>query len=328
LLPGLDAVRVLRALRFGVYLAATFLAGWGVHVLCRRLRATGKAVLTAALVALALVETFRPPSFLPRATADPELVAHDIRPPREVVELYASLPDGAVLDLPLRWDLRGKLVQMPEYTLLGAFHGRPFAACYNSFLTPLQTEVAELVRRLPDVGAADALHALGFRTLVVHRDHLPATELERLAPFFSNANHVVPFRVAPGKTAYRLRTPVPVSVGYERLVPADNPGAPAEVVTPRAAIDFTFANPPDATYAAPPPVEPVPLIARWRDSSGAILTETQSTALLPIALAPGWEGLRSIEVDVPEAAGSYQVEIALASAPDRPLARRPVNVKR
>src|SRR6185369_3476134 len=109
---------------------------------------------------------------------EPVVRAYPARPSDEEIELYRSVPAGAVLDLPLRATSpggAGVFATVPAMRA-GAWHHQPIAACYNSFATPLQREVEDLAARLPDPHAAAALSALDFRSVLVHESMLDPVE--------------------------------------------------------------------------------------------------------------------------------------------------------
>ena len=219
--PGLDAVRALGYVWFEVVLVASLLAGYGVLALTEALRPALARTVRGVVVAAVLLELFVPAitaTGFPTALEPSAIGVND-----EQRALYARIDDGAVLDLPLRYNLRGRLYDMSYYAFLRGYHGRPAAACYNSYLTPVQNEVAALVERLPDPAAVDALHAMGFRWLVVHDELLAAADFTTLAPLFADASRseliararhpAMIFRpeLDPGRTyeqrLYRLSTP-------------------------------------------------------------------------------------------------------------------------
>jgi hypothetical protein len=125
---------------------------------------------------------------------------------------------------------------------------------------------------------------------------------------------------------YRLESPVPVEMGFAALAPPATPGPVAEVDPRAAAIGFRFRNASAATYRHPDPIAPMALVVRWRDAGGALVAESQATALLPIALASGDEVERAIAVGLPPGAGEYDVTVAVAREPDRVLSSRRVRV--
>lgn len=194
--PGLDAVRALRYVWFELVLVASLLAAYGVVALASRVPATARRAARAACAGVLVLETLVP-AVAARSFEEPRLEAHALGLDDEQRALYARIAHdgddgdggdagGAVLDLPLRYDLRGKLHDMSYYAFLRGYHGRPAAACYDSFTTPVQHEVAALAARLPDPAAVAALRAQGFRWIVVHDELLAAGERERLAPLLDD----------------------------------------------------------------------------------------------------------------------------------------------
>jgi len=88
--PGLDAVRVLGALRFGVYLVIALLAAYGTLLLIERLRARARYASRPVLSLLVLAEAFDPTKLLiPRSA---ELAAYRVYPSVLVVDLVKDLP--------------------------------------------------------------------------------------------------------------------------------------------------------------------------------------------------------------------------------------------
>jgi hypothetical protein len=87
---------------------------------------------------------------------------------------------GAVLDLPMRLTGWGTVRTTGHDLFLAAFHRRAVAACDNSWTTPGRDEVGALAARLPEAHAANALSALGFRTVVVHGEFLGSGALDEL----------------------------------------------------------------------------------------------------------------------------------------------------
>src|SRR5262249_35615679 len=147
-----------------------FLAGWGLHALSGR-TALVRWGIAALAASGALVETFDP-HIAERTFHTPVVLqAYRARPADDLVALYGRLDDGAVLDYPFGGgDV--SLSRQPPSALLPAYHPRRAAACYISFLPPTHDYLVALSARLADPGTLDALHALGFRTLVVHEEEL------------------------------------------------------------------------------------------------------------------------------------------------------------
>lgn len=322
-IPGLDSVRVLRSLRFGVYLVIDVLAGFGVAALASAGRTSVRFATAVAIVGMVSVDVLHPLGFAAR----PELIALSLRPHDDLVDAYRALPGGAVLDLPAPTEPVRRVYTNPIYLLHAGFHGQPVAACYNSFITALQDDVRELARRLPDARAADALYALGFRTVVVHRDLASERSLDRLRPLLEDPARIRPIASASDASIYRLTSPVQVVTDVTRIEPGLNDGGLATLAQPGQEIELALRNPSDATYVQPAPIEPARLIARWRDGAGIVATEEPVRMLLPAALGAGQEVLRSIGLRGPAGDGLYEVDLVLESAPEHVLARRRVAVR-
>ncbi len=331
--PGLDAVRVLRALRFGVYLVLAFVAAYGVLALGERLRAAGRvAVATLAAIAY-LVEIFTPATRAAYAQRGPQVGGYRILPRAEDIRLVTGLPQGAVLDLPFTFNPAGKLLAMPSYLMLGAYHQQPLAACYNSFTTPLQTEVERLANRLPAPGAADALHALGFRTLIVHHERTTPAERRRLAPLLRDPSRIQSIGQNDQMAVYLLRSPLQAVDEVEVLALPDGvPGAtgeadlePAEVPPGEATIDFPFVNRAGVVFRHPT-FEPGDFVATWRDARGQVVARAPARGLLPLAIAPCETTLRPFRLGVPVPPGRYQVELTTDGPSPLVLAQRQVVV--
>jgi hypothetical protein len=196
--------------------------------------------------------------------------------------------------------------------------------CHDSFPNPLAGSVDALVRRLPDVGAADALYALGFRSVVVHHEQNPGA----LAPALEALQHLGRAREigrASGHTAYALETPLPVRSGLDVLAP-DPPPEVVPLGRDEARMTFTFRNPTDAIYRHPDPLEPTACVIRWYNGSGQLVASQQQRVLLPLALGAGDRATSIVVVPIPVAAGVYEVTLGPADAPDTIVGRLRVRV--
>jgi hypothetical protein len=344
--PGPDAVRAPEQIRLGVYFVAAFLAGYGVLALIERHKSITQSIIIVVISAVALAEIFYPPltwyNFPQQVETKPfgvlrppvamvDMRAYSVRPPTALVELYTQTEDGAVLDLPLEFNIRGLIQDMPHYVFMSAFHHRPVAACYNSFLLPIQAEIEALATRLPDVRAADALHALGFRTVVVHEEW-PRSEVHAAfhpdAPALSphGAARLIASGTAPHHRAYQLTSPLPVEASFGALGVRGDTGEIAEAMPPESTLTFVFRNESSATYRHPQPIEPTPLLVRWYGASDGVIAEYRVRTLLPFALAPGDEAARTITVPVPPVSGEHKVTLAPAAIPDLLIAGLTVRV--
>jgi len=331
IVPGLDAIRVPAAISRGFALVATFLAGWGLAIVLRGRAARARLAIAAIVAAAALAEVFVPPIAARDFGAPVTMAAHDVRPPDDVIRLYERLPEGPVLDLPFAFDGRGILHQMPHYVLLAAYHGRPVAACYNSFLVQVQYDVAALATRVPDRDAVASLAALGFRSVMVHEELLGRAE-RRLVPLTANAAALHPpdpaasgltlVASAASHTAYVVADPGPVTTDVAALAVVDTPNATTTIAAapPSADVNVIFRNGAAETYRHPFPIEPTPVLVRWY-GDGELRAESRVRALLPLALASGQTMLRKLTLPVTVAPGEYDVTLAPATSPDVVLAR-------
>jgi hypothetical protein len=317
--PGLDAVRVLASLRFGVFLVVAFLSAYGVQVFTELLPRPLRLAALSALIALVAVEALHPRIARRVYYWTPALDAEAERPDDETLALFAAAPPGAVLDLPLARRATD-FSRTSRSIFLAAYHGRPVAACYNSFDSPLQADLYELARRLPERAASDALHALGFRVLVLHRRAFDFERKEALRPLLED-----PFRATRlGRTAdidvvalesWRRTTETFAALGPGERFPKDVSVWSGAVAT----VPFAFANLSHATFRHPDPIEPRDLSIEWRDQQGRTISRETVRALLPIALAPGDQVVRKLTLSTPDVTGIYRVSAALAERPDLEL---------
>ncbi|MBY0275600.1 hypothetical protein K2Z84_09670 [Candidatus Binatia bacterium] len=330
--PGLDAVRVLASVRFGVYLVVTLLAAYGVLVLTERLRPAWAWTVALLLALLTVAEGYDPSGML--TTRSAQLVAYKAAPSAPQIALVKDLPPGAVLDLPYSTSGAAKLGWMPGQLMLSAYHQRPLAACYNSFPNPLQAELQRLTKRLPDPGAADALYALGFRTLLVHSRKMGPAGAQRLGRLLADGSRIKHEGTAGGVQRFTLSSPTPVTSSLESLALSSqtrqpDPAAlpPATVGPPMATVEFLFSNHGQATFVHPT-LNPLALTARWYDRAGALVGSAPARGSMPLALAAGESSSRSLELAVPPgiARGSYRVDVAADAEPGTVLARRDVEV--
>jgi hypothetical protein len=331
---GLDAVRGGGNVRLGTYLALAVLAGYGAAAVLARFRSAGwRAVVTAALAGLAACELLYPPASFRSFGRDLALDPQDIRPPEPLVRLVTKAEDGAFLDLPFDFAPIMFTGPMSDYLLLGAYHGRPVAACYNSFGSRLQAEVAALVARLPDYRAADDLHALGFRTILARNDlswvlqRGSVTMKTRMLVGRSDDHaYLVDRGRAPGVELYTIASPLPVDSSRQILALSADPGDAIDLPPGPGLVPFEFRNRTRSRYRQSDPLEPTSLVIRWTTSWGAVVADERVRTLLPVALAPGESVTRPLLVTVPRAPGEYHVTVAPAATPDLAVASRRVRV--
>jgi len=346
--PGLDAIRGGGAVRSGVYVASAYLAGCGAAVLVENRRAVSQAAITLLVVGAAIVEVFYSSAARWSFGSSVDMVPVQVKPPAALLALYEKMPDGAVFDVPLY--IEGlPIVAMADDVFLGAFHRHPVAACYNSFTLPIQQEMRRIAERLPrDARAADALYALGFRSVVVHRTRAfqrwsGPTSIPRPAPPYL---HPIAEAHADGTyELYGLSAATPIIASFDALAAAPAAAAasealPAEpaaaaavsppepvVVSPSDEINVVFVNRTSSIYRHPDPIVPTRLIARWLDDSGAPVAEHDVTTLLPLALAAGEERTITVRMPIPSVPRLYRVTLAPSEKPDLVIASATVRVR-
>lgn len=330
--PGLDAVRALPAIGIGAGLPIAFLAGYGALAVLERVRPRTMVVLLAATVAFVLSSRFHP-ALARSAFGVPSLrlAAFDARPPEEDIELVRAT-SGALLDVPFAWQGARKLA-MSDDLLRVSFSPRPTAACYNSFVSPVQRQIDVLAAGLPGRAAGDALAALGFGTVLLEKEQMLPRERAR---FFEGlrrepkrAQRLQRIGSTERLVAYRIESPTPVRRDFALLAAGAPSAAPDAPLRPAdgAPLEVVFVNGGSATFRHPDPIAPSDLVVRWARSSGEPVHEERARALLPIALAPGatmtipFDGVR------PPAPGRFVVTVARAGEPGQVLARQTVEVE-
>jgi hypothetical protein len=331
-IPGLGAIRAVPAARTGTYLCLTFLAGYGVWLVGRRLGGWGGALATTVLVAAVAVETFHPVvGEMSLGVSPVAMKTRRLAPLPPLRALVRQLPDGAVLDVPLRLDALNRFAPMAHDILLGAYHQRPVAACYNSFTVPILDQMAALAARLPDPAALAALYALGYRSLLVHDEFLdpptreafrtalatPAAGPVRLVEAGSFGFH----RVLKFEGTERVTTDPVVLAAVEPWEDPDR--VPAGTRVP---VRFRLRNHSGAAFRLADPIEPSELLVTWRPLPSGRATTERVRTLLPLALAGGEEQFRALELRTPDVAGRYEASLAPTGAPDVEVARTVVEV--
>jgi hypothetical protein len=332
--PGLDAVRVLAAVRIGCYLVAAFLAGYGVLAVAERVGRRAAIVLAGAASVLGLLEVGNPAFATFSFGRPPRVEARTIALDERDLALVTSTAQGAVLDLPHR---KGFLLANAHHLLLSAYHQRPSSACYNSFSTPLQGQIERLAVKLPARRAAEELAALGFRTLFVHRGFMKLGWAGRQPDAIAEAAARPGARLSPlGSTAaidaYRLEPPATTHSEIAALAPAaPGDGATAAdepIVAPgRAQLSFPIWNRDAATFVHPAPLVPTDLVVTWWTLAGQEEKYERVRALLPLAIASGAIAELQLELSVLPAPGRYAVTVARASDPGTILSRISLRVE-
>ncbi len=313
IIPGIDAVRTFRSLASGAAVGACALAGFGAAVLLARLSARRALAVTAALsLALLAMRSYGP---LARASFGRllRLDAYEARPSGEDVELLRTALRPPVIELPTPPpDRPGPRLDAGAWLLLTSYQPGPTATCYNSFASPLAAPLSRLARLLPDEGAARALSALGFATVLVHKDALePGARADLLRRFDRARQALWPAGETARLALYRIPVFGDARSDLGLLEPAPGGAEPPRLRPPRGTLAFLVANPSGATFRHPDPLAPSALDLRWEAEAGSATILEEARAMLPLAIPPGGTAPLSLEVPVPARPGRYRVSLAL-----------------
>ena len=329
--PGLNAVRALNAIGLGANLAWAFLAGYGILCLMERRRhvvAVGlAAVATSLTLAFLYHGRFAKPMF---SVWSFKLTPWVASPPAQDVALLRRVARGAVLDVPFPAMDTPSSVHLAHHLILNAYQPRATAACYNSFVSPVQKQIAQLTAALPDRAAADALAALGFGTLVIDKVRMDPAAMQS---FFDglqqldNSERIHPVGKTGRLLAYDLSTPTPVRSDFALIAGSSAATATRATAGTSVPIELVFTNHGSETFRVPDPIAPEPLIVTWRDQAQQVVQQSAVRELLPMALAPGASFPITTTVATPKQPGRYLVEVARAAAPGTVLATRVVELR-
>ncbi|RMD80950.1 MAG: hypothetical protein D6815_13000, partial [Candidatus Dadabacteria bacterium] len=307
-LEFLSYVRAPAALSAGVVLGLSLLAAaganWVIEAAGRRGGSKAARAAAAVLLGAAALEIFWPPLATLGYGRALRPVVKRLAPPAGELSAYAG-SRGPVLDLPFDDDARrGMLREMPHYVLLAAYHGRPAAACYNSYKPATAQNAARIARRLarePERGLLEAA-AAGYTTLVLHRD-MPGAE--RYAHLFEGK----------ALAARRLEQPPADTASDPSLLAAESFEVPP-LVRPRVSAWFgriRVASRSELPWVAPRPPRPLGAYVRFLPAGRGQARSSERALMLPLALAPGGRdeipvplvplpppGRYTVEVEVPE----------------------------
>jgi len=212
ILPGLRSVRLPSELALVSRELLCVLAGIGAAGALRVLPARARSLAGAALVAAVFLEGIA----LPGMGEGPRFGAFRLRPPDAEIDFFAGLAAagnrGPLLELPLhRGNPAYTFRAAPRQQLLTAYHHRRTSACYVSFIPDSVRALAEHAAELPGPAGVERIRALGFTTVVVHRD--PALpDGEALNARFRSADagsRLVPIAASAGLAAFRIEEAAP-----------------------------------------------------------------------------------------------------------------------
>jgi hypothetical protein len=277
---------------------------------------------TAAIALYVAAERVYPPLAVRVRGVDLSLEPWFPRPEKEDVELLRST-SGPILDLPHAPIKNMKSWLQADYLRLASYDSRQSGSCYGSYPSPLDRYLVGLARALPEPSAAYALHALGFRTVLLHLDSFWPPHLKSFAQTLQGNRGSRDRLEEVGRSehliAYRLKSPVAVSSDL-RLLSA--PARTDAIFRPSPAaksIEVPIANAGFRTSASPP-IEPTEVLIRWSDASGTMVAEKRAG---PAPLALGWALARLSSCrTTPVPAGSYQPRSHCSRSPIRDRSRR------
>lgn len=320
--PGLDGIRVLRSIAVGVLLVVDLLAAYGILVLLELLPSRLRLATGCAAVALVFAELTHPVASAFSFGRNTAMGHTEAGIPAELASLYTRIPEGAVLDLPAHFGPWRKVADGPIYLTAAGFHGQPVAACYNSFSTYVQKGIEELAAQLPAPEAADALHALGFRTLALHQNRGDSRELRRLRKLITDPTRMRKIGQAGEVSLYALQADIEITEDASQIQATATFHYAHPLTKARQWIPIHSHNASNSVFRHPEPIEPRPAIIIWRNTAGEAVSEGQAFAYLPLALGPGAETGRGIEIDVPTLPpGFYNLHVSLADHPNVILGR-------
>lgn len=328
ILPGMDGIRVLRSIAVGVFLVAQLFAAYGILALLEWSTPRARPILATAVICLGLVEVLHPQISAFSLGRSSQIDHREAGIPPEVQALYRQIPEGAVLDLPAHFGPWRKVADGPIYLSAAGFHGQPTAACYNSFTTYVQEGIQELAKQLPASEAADALYALGFRTLAIHAGQGGTNEAHRLHQLIADKTRLELIDKSENLSLYRLKSSIEITEDLESLAAQRTETYAHPITRKNQWVPFYITNKSDTVFRHPTPIEPQPIITLWRNPLGEIVSKGQSKAFLPLALGPGSELGRGIQIEIPALpAGNYEISVAFADHADQPFGRTRVTLQ-
>ncbi len=318
--PLLASVRAAGATALGAVVSAVGLAGIGLAFVLRPLKTTTQSALTAAVCAMILAETFTPMLARTVYGQSGSTKLRKLAPLATTLSEYRAFETkgiaGPILDLPFAGFLKvAQGVRLSsEYTLLAAFHGRPTAACYNSFLPPSYLDVIRIAAMLPNRRGIDELAAAGLRNLVVRTWQVPRGFLNRLL-----ADPGVRL-IHRSKTASGIRITKAIkthsvskrlSIDTARVSPVLSRTAVSKAGFPRYA-SLLVQNHGDSIWALPHPMRPLDVHVRWINvATGKTRNDSLQKTMLPLALSPTSTARVPVELQPLPPAGTYRLEFEI-----------------
>lgn len=332
-IPGIQAVRALSSVAIGVGIALAFLSGFAVLALTEKLRPRpwGPIAGTAALALALLVARFVPSVAEATFGRTFQIISYEARPPQENIDLIRRAGRGPQVDVPLGGRPGGRQrLDVADALLLASYDPRPLAACYNSFIAPVNHQVVALSEQLPAPAATEALAGLGFDTVVLDHARAGDAHVARFREMLDDpaaAERLEALGATPHMEAFRIRPRTGTASDFAALRPSEGIDT-VEAIMPSTTLEIPVTNTSDETFVHPPPLRPSDLLVRWLDEGGNVVHEEEQRALLPIALGPNGRLPIPLDVTTPNTPGDYRLTLSLASDPEEPLAVQPVHLPR
>ena len=218
-----------------------------------RLRGTSRTFITGFATAAVLVEIFYPPVALRSYGSDQTSALRSLTPPANVLAAYDALADrsGAILDLPYGESVPWR--EQADYVFYSAYHARPVAACYNSFLSPSYASIRNMVPHLDSEMGIRELAAAGLEDVVVH-----ATEKQPIADAMARSPLVETLLRNESASAFHITAHESV-VSDPSILRFEGVRVPAALDRLRflPALLLTVRNPSEQMFALAHPIAPI-----------------------------------------------------------------------
>lgn len=310
IVPAIDAARGFFAVHVVLYVPLAVLAAFGFRSLGERLPEAPAWVLFGLLAGAIFLGRFEPALADAQFGMAPGMKAHPGRPPDAQIKLVQEHVTGPSVDLPTMGESRRRrFFRIDDLFRLHAFAPRPLAACYNSFDSPYEEQMHQLVSQLPAPAAAEALRALGVETLLMRPFEMSAERTRKFEEELRDSPraraHVELQAQAGGLRIYRLHARRAVKEEIP-LLGAASPGEVAVGTKRPTEVAFRFANRSPFVFRAPGPAGYSGATISWEDEDGVVVTSENESVLLPIALGPGQTMEQSLAVSPPNRPGVFQ----------------------
>ena len=310
LVPGFEALRA--PVRFDalVSLALAVLAGYGTAALStRRGWQAGTSTLLAGLV---LIESF----VWPGATAVEVPVGAEVP---EVVRWLAGEAtgdrgpaEGPILEMPMAFTTGGPQL---EYQYLSTYHWRATPDGYSGFVPPKHGQIVYEMEVFPDERSVSLLQALRVRMVVLHADRYTVERWREIEAALAGTSDLLPVAVLGADHVYEVQPRAFSTADLEVYAHMPDRARAGD----RYTAYVVALNQGGRSYALRP-TEELEVTVRWQGEGGQAGGNGQmsdnTTAAVPLVTSPhGGAAIVTLSLSAPEAAGSYQLSLAVADGP-------------